>query len=333
MKALLQTFALLFFCPFIVNAKIHSVISIEDCTWLASHIIIVTEGSDIDGQVTILESWQGNLQPGDTLNIAELANFKSEESRHIECMSMVLHLGKCLDSTPKLVSGSKIILFLRNKPDSNNWSAIGAVWIEQEVAYGLWDGNKSWEGTFASIGSEASIKDTVTKVRFEMATIKKAAKIEDANGRIQALQPFAVPPYSYTGTIASVEIEALNREAGKASLALSPNPIIIPTVNCADDCAGAIFALLLQRELEFWKATAPQLKTDWWNDSKMSWDELKGYRIHFSNTMIVLHALEAGNFREGTEMVKELRAYWLSLPQLRKQPYIVEYCDAFLKNR
>ncbi len=333
LKVFLQTLVLISLCSLIANAKIHTVVNIDDCTWLATHIIVVSEGDEIDGQVTVLESWEGHLKIDDSLRIPELAKFKSETSRHIECMNMVLHLGKCPDSTPKLVSGSKIILFLRNEPDSQNWSAIGAVWIEQEEAYGLWDGNQAWEGRFASVGSEKSIKDTVTKVRSEMAALKQALEFEDANARIQTLQPFAASTLSYTAIIASVEIAALNREAVKAKPSPQPNPVNLPTVKCSDDCTGAIFALLLQRELEFWKEKAPQLKIGWWNDDDMKWEELKIYRSHFSNTLVVLRALEAVNFKDSIKTVKELRDYWLSLPQLKKQPYIVEYCDSFLKSR
>lgn len=82
-------------------------------------------------------------------------------------MDNALHLGDCPDDqTPKIVSGSRIVLFLPklSNPATGEWSAIGAVWIEKGVAYGLWDGDSTWSGMFASVGSEESVRETVAKV-------------------------------------------------------------------------------------------------------------------------------------------------------------------------
>src|ERR1043166_250742 len=136
-KTALKAVILFALCPLIVSAKLHIVISVDDFAWLATHIVVVTEGDEIDGQVMVLESWQGDLKPGDSINIPELAKLKSEQSRHIECIDMFTYLGKCSDTTPQFVSGSRIIVFLRKKTSelrSEKWSAIGGVWIEQEIA-------------------------------------------------------------------------------------------------------------------------------------------------------------------------------------------------------
>jgi quercetin dioxygenase-like cupin family protein len=162
LKALFLALALLILYPFIAEAKSHIVTDIQYCAREATQIVVVTEGDKIDGKVTILASWKGDLIPATRLAIPELAKFKSQVSRHIECFDTGLDWNKCPEGTPKFVTGSKIVLFLA-KQGSKNWSAIGAVWIEQRIAYGLWDGNKSWEGTLASIGSEKEIEAIVAK--------------------------------------------------------------------------------------------------------------------------------------------------------------------------
>ena len=35
------------------------------CSWFATHVVVVTEGEKIDGSLTVLESWKGDLAPGD----------------------------------------------------------------------------------------------------------------------------------------------------------------------------------------------------------------------------------------------------------------------------
>jgi hypothetical protein len=334
LKSGFQAFALLILCSFIANGKNHFVFNVEDCSWHASHIIVVTEGDKIDGQVMVLESWRGQIQPGESLFVPELAKFKSQASRKIECISGNYPI-ECPDGTPKFVSGSKIVVFLRSKPNLKEWIAIGAVWIEQGEAYGLWDDSPPWEnGMLASIGSEVSVERTVTKVSGEIRELKQAFELEDANARLQILKPFqqpfanpANPGQGYKATIASVEIDALRRVAINLDTALQPNSIPLPTVKCDDDCVGAIFALQLQRELEFWKATAPELQTGWRFTSDMNTAR------QLSNTEAILRALDRLNYGEGVGLVKELRAFWSSLPQLRYVAHIIDRCDAFLIGR
>ncbi len=334
MKVCLRLLTLILSCSYTLSAKTHVVISIDDFSWFATHIVVVTEGDEIDGQVTVLESWQGDLKPGDSLNISELAKFKSQESRHIECLNIVLHLGKCSDTTPEFVSGSRIILFLRNlvrQSGSANWHSIGAAWIEQGEAYGLWDGDRAWDGIFAKVGSEGSVRDAIEKVTYEKQGLKRALMIEEREARLRALQPFLGSSVDYTAMVASVETSALKRWAGQLTASQKHSRDDITVLKCSEDCAGAIFALLLKRELEFWRDHAQGLKIDWWNQ-ETDWEVLKVYRTQFSNTQRALAGLKATGHRGSAGLVRELRAYWLSLPQLKNQPYVVRDCDAFLKS-
>lgn len=159
---------LLFLCPVDVSARAHVLVSVEKCAWLATDIVVVTKRRNLNGNVTVIESLLGSLQPGASLHIRELASFKPEKSRQIKCMDDGLSLGDCPknDGKAAFVSGFRIVLFLRKRanPSSNGWSAITAVWIEQGVAYGLWDGDSDWSGTLASIGSEGNLREAAGKV-------------------------------------------------------------------------------------------------------------------------------------------------------------------------
>ena len=54
-------------CVFVLattaSAEIQPSFSLDGCSWLATHVVVVTEGDRIDGKVTVLESWKGNLEP------------------------------------------------------------------------------------------------------------------------------------------------------------------------------------------------------------------------------------------------------------------------------
>src|SRR6266508_1230362 len=66
-----------------VSAGIRPSFGIEVCSWNATHIVVATEGKTIDGVFRVLESWRGDLNPGDTIKIPELASFKPRSSRAV----------------------------------------------------------------------------------------------------------------------------------------------------------------------------------------------------------------------------------------------------------
>src|SRR4030095_3388719 len=67
----------------LTSAGIRPSFQLEDNTWNATHIVVATEGKTIDGVFRVLESWKGDLNPGDSIKIPELASFKPASSRTV----------------------------------------------------------------------------------------------------------------------------------------------------------------------------------------------------------------------------------------------------------
>src|SRR5580658_2628 len=66
------------------NAGTRPSFYLDACAWDATHIVVVTEGERTDGQVSVLESWKGDLKPGDNITVPELAAFEPQSSRIID---------------------------------------------------------------------------------------------------------------------------------------------------------------------------------------------------------------------------------------------------------
>lgn len=102
----------------------------------ATHIVVVTEGREIDGKVFVLESWRGDLRNRDMLTLPELAAFKSKESRRV---TNGLWVNK--KEAPVFVTGDRMVLFLVRNGDK--WEGAGhdlrtsVVWIDADKAYAL----------------------------------------------------------------------------------------------------------------------------------------------------------------------------------------------------
>lgn len=91
----------------------------EGCSWRATDIVVVTEGSQIDGNLKVRETWKGDLKPGQMISVPELASFKEQAARLIYSSAWY---DKDYDGKPRYVSGERLILFLRdaNKRDDDS---------------------------------------------------------------------------------------------------------------------------------------------------------------------------------------------------------------------
>src|SRR6516225_2237512 len=64
-------------------AAIEPSFHLDGCSWHATHIVVISEGEKIDGDVEVLESWKGDLKKGDRITVPELAAFAPEKERVI----------------------------------------------------------------------------------------------------------------------------------------------------------------------------------------------------------------------------------------------------------
>lgn len=112
--ALSSLVAVLLFTPRIY-AGIRPSFGLNHCAWHATHIVVASEGDEIDGRLTVLESWKGDLQPGELVSIPQLASFKSQPSREVKTSPLGLAIERSMNYiTPKeYVTGSRMILFLK----------------------------------------------------------------------------------------------------------------------------------------------------------------------------------------------------------------------------
>lgn len=81
--------------------------------WAATHVVVVTEGERIDGDVVVVESWWGDLRPDATLRIPELAAFADDAARTIDYERH----GEADATEPRVVTGRRMVLFLKSAED------------------------------------------------------------------------------------------------------------------------------------------------------------------------------------------------------------------------
>src|SRR5690349_20846659 len=165
-------------------AGIQPSFQLKTSSWRATDIVVVTEEKQIDGVVKVIETWKGDLKPGQVLTLAELAEFKSKNAR-------MVHRWPANES-PEYITGATMILFLRDatktaaEPDDEEvsrltdskrtgerWQAANpagdeikysTVWIEKGKAYCFIQIMNPGPSVLVGCGPEAELKPEVSRV-------------------------------------------------------------------------------------------------------------------------------------------------------------------------
>ena len=331
---------------------------------IATHVVLVTEGNDVDGILQVIESWKGDLHTGDTLEIPELAQFASTESRTIKRWAG--------DSAHGVVTGDRMVLFLikslvwadgkteklktrwlpslpyfvpmgagRAKPQADfDLMRICVVWIEEgkTYAYSQVMNPGPLLLTNSELGNTDEARKHVKDYLDNQNVLRTINAIPDPAVRVTRAIALARENPDCMGDV--VEIVAGAGEAALPGLRQMLNDAsferIHPTVvldlgDVAGKDAGSELTALLKRELVFWHKTAPGLEKGWWNIMEPV-ERREMLRNRYGITYGGLLKLKELGYKACKDTVIEFRDYWQSLPQLKDYGQINETCDLVLKS-
>jgi len=331
------------------TAAIRPSFHLDSCSWRATHIVVVTEGATIDGNVEVLESWAGDLRPGDKLTIPELAAFVPEKARAIA----PAFGGKKADQ-PTHVTGSRMVLFLvlADEPGKPKWRAadpvwkaigVSMVWIEGGMGYALEQRiNPGPSELVAQDMTERELKRT----RHLGAGLRAGAEHESV-GRGDSVRLAADVRTLLTddsdfirssvitalGDAGAIALPSLRRVVADETLLRHHGTALRALAKAGGSETTEDMVAVLKVELKLWKETGPVLKAGWWNGTGLEWDEVERLRAHYGRIMAALDGLRVLKAAAGREPVTATRNLWRSLPQLRDigGDQIGEACDAALK--
>ena len=166
-----------------------------DCAWAATDIVVATEGAEIDGNFTVLESLKGDLDDGETVSIPAFAALKPESARQIKDWDYK-------EVTPfTYVSGDKVILFLKKNPNSKDlWEPANVfkdfktsiVWIEEAETFVFLQVMNPGASILVDYGqTETEIRNRIDELTELKNALDSVLKIEDNATRARRLERFA----------------------------------------------------------------------------------------------------------------------------------------------
>jgi hypothetical protein len=320
----------------------------EVCSWRATDIVVVTEGKEIDGVFTVLESLKGDLKPGQTIEIPEMAEFKSKDARLINGPWYEQQRGK-----PKeYVTGDRMILFLRDSAKSQLWSdeeqdekesrpktnaarwqtanlmgdeiKHSTVWIEKTQVYCFIQVINPGPSLLTKLDlTEEKLKQGVAEVISVQDGLKLAIEIQDPTRKSLSLEPFLHNSIYLARERAFAELVNCDEAALPVLKGVLNDESLIGIHTDAIDALEAIggrtigpeFTSIVERETEFWKQKAPTLKLGWQNefDSKGDSALLANHRAVLEQALLSLKDIRYAGSQSAVAAVRKLM---LSTPQI-----------------
>jgi hypothetical protein len=331
--------------------------NLDDCAWDATHIVVVTQGKQIDGEVTVLKSWKGNLNSGDHISVPELTTFKPPSSRIIRTQ-----WDPDGEDPIKYVTGSRMILFLKRRGEgvphaadqavaSCVWGSAASegikasvVWVEADETFAIQQLNCPGPTllTYCDM-SEDEMGARVLELARLRNSYEDALALSEPSDRAEALGVLAslVPSDLYfVRRIIFTEIQkcgepalpTLKRMLSDQSLVVLHAEVVWSLAVAGGERVRDELTGLVREELEFWKVIGATLEEGWWSNIPQPGT----YRLHdrYGRVFESLVALRKLKFPGCKEVVTEFRDFWRSLPQLEGKGglhQITEVCDDILR--
>lgn len=330
-------------------AEIRPSFDLEGNIWNATDIVMASEGDEIDGKLEVRKVFSGNLAEGNALTIPELAVFRAKERRTVPHN----FFGRSDDELPRVLSGKQLVLFLKRDgagaDGEPTWKSahryggmdVSVVWINEGRVYGFTQIMNPGDAILVDQG--ASAEEFEERLRTLIAahqSMVACRALPDPKMRAkQAAAMMDSPVYSVVteafSLLADCGEEALPylrkvlADEGKLHLhddalkafGLAGGVAVVPEI-----CA------MVEAELKFWKATAPDLKQGWWNN--MEDPRVGGLRERYGFVLEAFYTLKRLKSPTCEPAVTAFRDYWRSLPQLEDPSgldQMSEACDAVLE--
>ncbi len=352
-----------------VHAGIRPSFMPEESSWRSTDIVVVTEGKEIDGVVQVIETWKGELKPGSTLTIPDLAEFKAKDARLVDNYSWNERQG-----TSEFVTGDRMILFLRDQTkisanaesdDEQNeaaetgenrsrWSGANpmgrevkysTVWIERDKVYCFIQIMNPGPSLLCSTQmTDASLRKLNNDVTSEQTALNAAAAMADPVTRAECLKPFIHSSIHLAREAAFMNLtkcgpaalRVLREELNNKQNGSIQDDVVEALAKSGGKAAGPDLTDFLSKELEFWNRTAPTLEPGWWNGEGFGSQQMEAIkaveplRDRWSALLHTIYALRAIRYAESAGVVAALSDLWRSLPQMNGDQ-VGQACDDYFR--
>jgi len=334
-----------------VDASFRPSFDLDRCSWNATHIVLV-QTTPKDGVFSIVESWKGDLKPGDSLEIPELK--PNKDAVPILSYSKPQGFGSqgtqgISEQIPRQPVGSRMILFLKRKGESgatsppagnttgtqwepaSTWGGmkVSALWIDRGKGFCF----RQWMNPGPSALSECwQFRVIPPDVAVLTARIQRVLQVQKDLAETMAMKHDPEVRADRLGRIALGDVSEAQRKAldalGRSGTVALPEILQImdePSspydgtvtirafVEAAGKDSGKLLRARLQQDLIYWKAVGPTLTPSWLDQLGEPGASLF---VKFNETELLIRELDQEHYIPAAQTAAELRDFWVSQPLL-----------------
>jgi hypothetical protein len=340
--SLAECLILLAIGPIPLDAGIRPSFDLDRCSWNATHIVLVQTTAN-EGVASVVESWKGDLEPGDSIEVPEL---KPNENA-VPLSSYPKPAGFDLqdksgisEQIPRQPIGSRMILFLKKQegssagtpmkwgPASGGGMKVSALWIDGGKAFCF----QQWMNPGPSALSPCvrwSVRSS--DVAVFTVRIQEVLQAQEDLRETLALKNVYVQA-ERLGSTAQSDVYEAQKEAidalGKAGIVALPEilqvmdkpplpydgaALIRVFVEAGGKESGRQLHARLQQDVIYWRTVGPTLTQDWVDQLIVVGSPLF---VKFQETSLLIRELDQEHYAPAAQTVAELRDFWVSQPQL-----------------
>ena len=333
-----------------VQADVKPSFDLEHCAWNAADVVIVSGDAATDGKLRVLKVLAGSLKKGDAISVPKLDPFRAKENRTVRSIFRAADE----EEPPQVLSGDKMVLFLKREGDTTatnrTWTPashfggikVSFVWIDEGRVYGFMQMMNPGPCMLTELQfSEDKLENRVLSITKTRNDLLACGELADAEHRAKVAAEFTNSPLHY----ARDDAFKLLSECGKEALPHLRTLLHDQSkVQLHDDAIKALgsaggeavlpeLTAIVEKELSFWKKTAPDLEVGWWNGKGLEWKQVELLRDRYSVVLETLYTLRKLKSPKCESAVTVFRDYWRSLPQLEDNnglDQMSQACDAVL---
>ncbi|MEZ6196621.1 MAG: hypothetical protein R3F20_12995 [Planctomycetota bacterium] len=316
--------------------------SVVVAAWNATHVVLADEGETFDGEMTVTTSLRGDLAPGATLRIPELAALAPVERRRTVPGWLPER-----EPPPTVVSGRRVLLFLVRTEEG--WATANppggmresACWFEGGRAFAFvqrinpgpvelipWgpDEVEMWRDVFQALD---------WRDRFDAALA-----IEAPARRAEALAGMLHPPSEWwrgsaldaLAAIGDPALPFLRREIEdleRAGAAVPPD-LQSALVTVGGESVRPDLHAIFRRESAFWRTRAPELGREWFHGGAVPWPEQVRLRDRLRSLTAAIETLaRLAPDAAMRESIRDFASFWRALPHLEgRTDGLLEACES-----
>ena len=330
------------------QAEIRPSFHLEHCAWHATDIVVASEGGTIDGELGVVKVLAGGLKIGDSISVPELGQFRPKESRTVRPSWHTSDDKKA----PLVLTGDKLVVFLKRGGDraatNPTWSPashfggmkVSVVWITEGRVYGFTQVMNPGPSILTDQQlSEDELEQRVLSIIKTRSDLRACGKLVEAKQRAKVAAEFIDSPLYYArdeafrllsecGDDALPHLRALLRDQSKVRL----HDEAIKALGAAGgEAVVPELTAIVEKELSFWRKTAPELEVGWWNGKGLEWEQVWPLQDRYSVVLEVFYTLRKIKSPACETAVRHFCDYWRSLSQLEDLDEMSRACDAVLK--